>query len=78
MRVAIRPAFPLSRRRWATIVLVTVLAAVLAAVQHTPWAPLPRRHTSTLAGIATGCAVMAALLRVAERRALRGRGARPA
>ena len=74
----IRPAFPLPRRRWAVIVFLTVLAAAVTALQHTRWAPFPQRHTSTLAGVATGCAVMAAALRAAERRARRGRGAHAA
>ena len=67
------PAFlrfdrPIPAGRWAAVALATLAAALVAVLQQTPYAPLPDRHDSTVAGMAFGMASFATVLRLLHRR----------
>ena len=67
------PAFlrfdrPIPAGRWAVVAVLTLVAALVALLQQTPYAPLPDRHDATVAGMAFGMATFAAVLRLLHRR----------
>ena len=59
---------PIPARRWAVVAALTLLAALAALLQRTPYAPLAHEHDATLAGVAFGMATFAAALRLVHRR----------
>ena len=67
------PAFlrldrPIPAARWSAVAALTLVVALVAVLQQTPYAPLPDRHDSTVAGMAFGMATFATVLRLLHRR----------
>lgn len=59
---------PIPASRWAVVAALTLVAALVAVLQQTSYAPLPDRHDSTVAGMAFGMATFATVLRFLHRR----------